>query len=109
MRDAAVPLCLIENCVCACVCLCERKRDCVPLNNVSHFQMGLASFSSNKNQTKRLKIQRVYFSYPFYLLHSESFQTHTFTIEFFDESKLTVSVKQQFKFSPFLPFLPLNL
>lgn len=69
---AVVPLYLIQDCVCAHVCV--RERDCLPLYNVSHFQMGLTSFAGNKKKGRGgLKIQCVDFSYPFYLLHSESF------------------------------------
>lgn len=111
VSDAAVSLCLIENCVHAHVCVCERGRETVYhfIRSVTSRWDWLAFQVTKNNQTKRPKIQCMYFSYPFYLLHSESFQTRTFTIEFFDESKLTMSVKQQFDISPFLPFLPVNL
>lgn len=69
VRVAAVPLCIIEDSVCVHVCV--RERDCLPLYIVSHFQMGLTSFAGNKKN--KLYIQCVHFSYPFYLLHSESF------------------------------------
>lgn len=82
--------------LCVHVCVWERGRE-----TVYHFMMSVTSrrdwlvFQVTKNkQAKRPKIQCVYFSYPFYLLHSESFQTFTFTVEFFDESNSTMSVKQ---------------
>lgn len=46
VRVTVVPLCLIENSLCVHVCLCVRER---PSNTtVSHFQVWLTSFASNK-------------------------------------------------------------
>lgn len=36
--------------LCVCTCVCVRERDCLPLYNVSHFQMGLTSFAGNKKK-----------------------------------------------------------